>query len=47
MLSDAEEIIYDIPVDGEDLTKKTKSSEIIFVRGDSVILVRASNEDGQ
>jgi small nuclear ribonucleoprotein (snRNP)-like protein len=43
VLSDAVETIYDVPAeaDQEEVSKTTKNSEIIFVRGDSVIIVSA------
>lgn len=43
VLSDAEETIYDI--EGDEVSKSVKNSEIIFVRGDSVILVTAPSDE--
>ncbi|AET37412.1 U4/U6-U5 snRNP complex subunit LSM3 Ecym_1162 [Eremothecium cymbalariae DBVPG len=43
VLSDAEETIYEL-VDGN-LRFETKTSEMIFVRGDSVTLVTAQPEE--
>lgn len=43
VLSDAVETIYQL-VDGK-LQSETKSTEMIFVRGDTVTLITASDED--
>ncbi|AGO12472.1 AaceriAER125Cp [[Ashbya] aceris (nom. inval.)] len=43
VLSDAEETIYQL-IDGE-LKSETKSSEMVFVRGDSVTLVTAASDE--
>lgn len=43
VLSDAEETIYQL-VDGE-LKHETKTSEIIFVRGDSVTLITTAADE--
>lgn len=41
VLSDAIEYIYDVPEGEESITKKT---DMVFVRGDSVILISPINE---
>ncbi|CCH46368.1 hypothetical protein BN7_5961 [Wickerhamomyces ciferrii] len=45
VLSDAIETIYDIEEGSDELKSTTKNSEILFVRGDSVILISSPSDE--
>lgn len=45
VLSDATETIFDIEEGSDELKSTTKKSEVLFIRGDSVILVSSPSDD--